>query len=510
MRLPAPRPLTILLLFSVCLLPLTAYREEALSASPGIRPAAAANLTARPAAGEVLTQGKQKPPPASETLPVFSALPPEEQRVVEKLRRFWRSESAEEQKRIVEEIEGASVYKPAKVRVWLHVAAEFPKLSPGLTERRVPIDRVQRDNDTVRPVAIRIPKGYSPDTPWPLLLAYHPTGGNGPGMIAMLEQRLGREIEHFVVAAPSNYRPTSIDSKRGISTEHRTVIQEMKKTVHVDSDRVYAVGFSGGGYLTWSVATFYAEEFAGAVPVGCTFDAAPEITGLWELLLPNVSNLPILHVWGARDGLQAFGFDLQTPQGAISELNLRVVALTKQMDLDIRNVRIPGGGHAFDPPLDSLLSLLEQRRVPYPSKVAHRFRHVHQAGASWLQGLRWDGDQWGLAPRNIETRPGEKPEQAIGRMIQELTGTLKGEIAGQEIRIEYTHLDQLALWIGDGMIDWDKPILVQANGQKVFESKVKRDLRLCLSEAKKTGDFDRLRWTKLVLNKAGEGRVASD
>jgi hypothetical protein len=437
--------------------------------------------------------------------PAIDSLPKEERPAVERVRRFFLAADEAERRRLAKEVAALPAYRPERVRDWLHAADLHRPLPPGVTEVEVPIDKVDLDEDRSRPVAVRVPDGYTPDRPWPLVMAYHPTGGSGPGMLMGVERCLGPDVERFVVAAPTGYRPANVDSKRCISTEHPSVLLHLKKTLHVDSDRVYVIGFSGGGYAAWSLATFFTDQYAGAMPVGCTFDAAPEIPGLWDLLLPNLTGLPVLHVWGDRDELQALGFDLRTPRGAINDLNPKLAEQAGRLGLDVTNHVIPGGVHSFDPPADKLRQLLERKRA-YPPRVVRRFRHLHQSPAVWLEGRVWDGDHWGLIPPKREPRPGESREQAIGRIVGELLGRLTGDIHGQTFAVDHDHLAEFTVWFGDGPHDWAKPVTVRSNGKVVFDGRVERDLFVCLSEARRTFDFERLRWAGLRVTKDGRVR----
>lgn len=430
----------------------------------------------------------------------YGACPPSDHtadaEIRSKIKRFFESEDQAERLELARQIAASDSYRPDKVSEWLHGAGLHGKLKPGVRTIAVTLEDGQR-----RAVAVRIPEGYSPEKRWPLILAFHPTGASGGDMIRLLAARLGRLIDGYVVAAPTDYLPLNVDSGRSWRPEQRLVLRELRRLVHLDSDRIYVTGFSQGCYASWSYATFYGDELAGALPVACTFDAAPEIPGLWELLLPNVSNVPLLHVWGSEDNLPVYGIDLTTVKGFAARLNLRVKELTERLGLNVRNYTVAGGGHAYEPPADLVGQLLKKRRVPYPSHVRHRFRYLVQGRDSWLEAVAWDGDRWAPGPIRITAAPAEARE--IGRMIVELTGLLEGEVSGQKIKIVQRHVRTLVLWLGEGMIDWGEPIEVTLNGEEVFAGKVSRDLYVCLTEAARTFDFDRLRWAGLQLTTGG-------
>lgn len=60
---------------------------------------------------------------------------------------------------------------------------------------------------------------------------------------------------------------------------------------------------------------------------------------------------------------------------------------------------------------------------------------------------------------------------------------LQGKIDGPDITMDSSHLGELAVWLGEGMIDWTKPIRVIANGKLVLEGPIERDARVALSQA---------------------------
>lgn len=425
--------------------------------------------------------------------------------IAARIKRFFETSDDAERREIARRIEAHKEYDPSKVSDWLHAAGLHRQFNSGLQTIEVALE-----NSEQRRLSVRIPTGYTPDKRWPLILAYHPTGGTGEDMLRLVSRTLGKHVDEYIIAAPTSYLPLNIDSQRSWRPEQRLVLRELRKSFHVDSNQIYVTGFSQGCYATWSYATFFGDELAGAAPVACTFDAAPEIPGLWELLLPNVTNVPVLNVWGSEDHLPVYGIDLRTVVGVASRLNERLTELTKKLNLDVVNYRINGGGHAYDPPTDLLTKLLQKRRSPYPPQVQHRFRSMVQGRAYWLEALSWDGNQWGVTPIALERTSSETREQAVGRKITELLGQLDGKVHGQEISVSHKHVDSLIVWLGGEMIDWSKPIRITGNGEEVFRGKVSRNLLLCLREAARTYDFDRLRWAGVRVSRTGTAKLLTD
>lgn len=355
-----------------------------------------------------------------------------------------------------------------------------------------------------RRVALKLPRGYTPGRAWPLIYALHFSGGNGPQFIARVEQMLGERAQDFVLAAPSDHRQTGLDAPPPFTADHPAILRAVRQAVRVDSDRQYVLGYSLGGYAAWAVACLHADELAGAAPLASAGGCLPAgEDGLWRALLPNLQGLPILHVWGERDTLVVRGLDGQ-PMGGIAELNRHLKKLSKGLLPRVDQVGLPGQGH-YDvkPPLDSLLRVLGGRRREMPRQVEHRFRHLHQGRAWWLEAHTWTGSRWGAELPRAEARPGETPGQALGRELEGLLGLLKGALSGQTITIETRHVGELTAWVGEGMVDWSRPVKVVRDGRPVFEGLLQPDLWVCLEEARRRQDFDRLRWAGLRLGADG-------
>ncbi|HYG64448.1 MAG TPA: hypothetical protein VEL74_17855, partial [Thermoanaerobaculia bacterium] len=63
--------------------------------------------------------------------------------------------------------------------------------------------------------------------------------------------------------------------------------------------------------------------------------------------------------------------------------------------------------------------------------------------------------------------------------------------------VDTRHVGDFTVWIGDGMVDWNQPVTLVVDGKKVWEGDLDPDLHLCLAQAARTRDFDRLRWAGL-------------
>lgn len=404
-------------------------------------------------------------------------------------------------------------YRPERLPGMLHGAGLFRPLRAGVQEVivRVGYDRARR-------VYVRVPKGYTPARPWPLVVAYHGSGGDGPPMIARVERLLGAEAGRYVIAAPSHYRQTSLDHPRPVSSEHLAVLHALAGMVHLDSDRVYVTGYSLGGYTAWHLGTLHADRFAGAMPMASTFGFLGGPEGIWTEFFANLRHLPVLSVWGGRDGLDVPGLNARGSAGTMSQVNRHLGALLREHGAPtVIHHEVPRAGHGgARPPKKLLLDLLGRSRASAPAEIEHWFRYVHQAHAYWVEGHAWQGELWEEPWPRAEPRPGEPKDDARWRAIRERLGLIRathataGPDGSQRIAVETRHLADLTVWIEEGMIDWDRPVTVTHNGREIFRGRLEPSLAVALAQAHRTRDLDRIRWAGVRVDaEKGTGRVVT-
>ena len=433
----------------------------------------------------------------------------DESSIVGSLREFLLTDDIDAQRTLVERIEADDAYDRARVCEWLHAAAEFPNANAG--EMRIDVELVDGSS---RNLLVRVPPDYDPHHPWPLIYILHGMGGDAQGILRFYEKLLGDRIDQFIVAAPDRYTDMIIYHPDWPPLgEHPTLRAALRRRFHIDNDRVYISGYSKGGHTTWMQAILHADEFAGALALASTF-VMPEHERIWASFLPNLGNTYFACVWGAGDVLDNAGE--RSADGGVAGLNQGIRKLAGELSLALHMIELAGRDH-FDvqPPAEIVDAWLTARRVHYPAKSEHAFRHESQGHAYWVEANEWTGSQWTDAPIELSLRSNENPNNredvraATARAYQQLLGGVSGEIDGQELRVSRKRIKELTIWLGDGMFDWEQPITLVVSGRKIYEQRVTPNLHVCLTQAKRTYDFDRLRWAGLRYRSGQQVRLVT-
>lgn len=409
------------------------------------------------------------------------------------LKQFFDSRDAAQQRQLAQQIEADPAYDRAHLSKWLHTSGLFEPRAAGTHDFSVELP-----DTSLRRIALRIPQGYDPGRAWPLIYCLHGTGGDAESILALVERLLGDLGNAFVLAAPDQYGEMVLHDRWPPQGEHGVLLREIRTRVNIDSDRVLATGYSKGGHACWTLAVLDAEQFAGIMPLAGSL-LLPGVDLLLPDFLPATAGTRVWAVWGAKDTADDAG--RTSPHSGIAGINRKIAQLAAQSKLPIVTHEYADRGHGdIAPPPDILAAWLSARRIPYPKAGRLRFRHVCQAQTAWLEGGKWNGPQWDDKPMVLEFREGEKDwdpnaqRAAEGRAYRSRLGELAGEVNGQAIRVRRKNLSQITVWLGDGMIDWSQPVTIDASGQVDFKGKLEPNLLVCLTQAARTRDFERLRW----------------
>lgn len=176
-----------------------------------------------------------------------------------------------------------------------------------------------------RKIDIKFPNGYKGDKPVPLLVYYHPIGGNSGNADGSSTVKAAL-ADGAIVAAPNggktpaggmmgsvqawNVGPCCTDEDDVTFSKH--FIAEIQEKACVDPKRIYASGFSMGGGMSNYAGCFMADIYAAAAP--SAFDLAKEIVDAGKC--KPARPFPILNFRGTSDNVVMYDGGLsQVVQG---------------------------------------------------------------------------------------------------------------------------------------------------------------------------------------------------
>ncbi len=136
--------------------------------------------------------------------------------------------------------------------------AEFPKWKKGEQEGTVSIDGKDE-----RFVAL-VPKGYTPKKTWPAVLLLHGNGGKAADFLATAKSLTGKSPPLLIALERCDNNQDAV----GYATKY---LDALAKQFHLDDERLFALGFSGGGFRLWDDVVCKADaakRFRGVVLVG--------------------------------------------------------------------------------------------------------------------------------------------------------------------------------------------------------------------------------------------------
>lgn len=144
-----------------------------------------------------------------------------------------------------------------------------------------------QNTDTKLPYRIYVPFNYSPDKKLPLVVNLHGAGLRGSdntkhmGFLNTMLMAEDQQLADAIIICPQcpeNQKWVDTDWTKGSysvdavpeSNELKAVmelVQQIMQEYPVDENRVYAIGFSMGGYGTWDLLMRHSDVFAAGIPM---------------------------------------------------------------------------------------------------------------------------------------------------------------------------------------------------------------------------------------------------
>jgi len=254
--------------------------------------------------------------------------------------------------------------------------------------------------------AVLPPKDYDPEVVYGLILTLHGAGVEASRLVDCHSQK-----DWAFVVAPTNRRKFGFDWQDWGRLDALEVLQQVKETFPIDTNRIHLTGHSMGGHGTWHIALAHPDLFATAAPLAgwtsfqlyipwflqksYTFAEPAQLAirdmSLREDFVPNfvenAINLPIFISQGGNDD-------------NVPPIHGRLFAsLLEELGYEYRYKEIPGKGHWYDlddpdttvcvddPELMEFLKAKE--RNPFPGQVVFKTSNLGQNHKSyWVEIIR--------------------------------------------------------------------------------------------------------------------------
>jgi polyhydroxybutyrate depolymerase len=180
-----------------------------------------------------------------------------------------------------------------------------------------------------RPVTLKVPAGYNHKEPHTLLVVLHGYGAAGDlqasylGVLSLLKEK-------FLIVAPDgtkdssgkqfwnatdaccNFENKPVDDVKYISG----LIADIKKEYNVDPKRVFLLGHSNGGFMSFRMACELSEQLTGSISIaGATFVKSESCSPKGKvniLQIHGTSDATILYKGGKLGGVLAYPSATQT------------------------------------------------------------------------------------------------------------------------------------------------------------------------------------------------------
>ena len=312
---------------------------------------------------------------------------------------------------------------------------------------------------------VRIPKGYTPQKPWPLLLAMHGYSGNGPSIGRFMERRLGGQLEKYIIVAPTMPGKDKWNGKPYQEQVHLVPLAWARRALNVDDDRIAISGISQGGHGAWHLVVMFPYLFSAAVPMA----GMPAFDGPLSMAtsyLENQQHVDVWAVWGAHD---------RSAPGKLGVVDFnRMVAarLKKLSNRRFKGTELSGVGHGSIPlPAEfaAWLDPAKHKRTVLPEQFTHMFHLAHHGRGYYLEapGTTFNAAELkkpfrirSPVPRKLTRDEFVKAVQARNRRTR-LWFRADLDRSKNALTVKARGIRRLRLYVMDGMFDLSRPVIIR-------------------------------------------------
>jgi len=251
-----------------------------------------------------------------------------------------------------------------------------------------------------------LPSSYDGENPLPLVIGLHGRPDSGAGFALITEIDKVAEAEGFALAFPDglvnqwNYLGDFVDNPQFHSPNDisylESLIADLALDVNIDRQRVYLMGFSNGGFMTYRTACEVAHPFAGFGVLGALMYPEFEITCAYARPVP----MGIFH--GTQDlSINWEGLSHASPDGTMKPFSTRSVLESVGYWSAHNQCAIDDGVKTeYEPQVDSATQIIRFDFASCAEGAPVRFLAMVNAGHVWPGGT-YLGHRFGNTPMDI-------------------------------------------------------------------------------------------------------------
>jgi len=320
------------------------------------------------------------------------------------------------------------------------------------------------------PYVLHLPPEYKHNRGYPVLFVLHHTGEKSAEFMEKWSE-LTTAHGYMLVAPDWDEGGTrrgythSVEEQQAVTE----VLRDLQRRFNVDTDRVFLAGFGQGGTMAFDVGLSHPDLFAGVVTMG----ASPQLFA--QRYAPNATHLPFYVIGGDMQYGDAYKtihrqFETWIGRGA--------PALW---------VQYKGRGFEwFDAELPTVFDWMSRKKRMNPSPDTAEFQSMRAA----------DNRFYWLGVDNIENRCLNDARNWSSRTEPAwMSASIK---EGNQIYVRSFGCKNITLWLGRGMIDFEKPVTVIVNQSgRIKDRKYTPNLSTLLEDFYERGDRSRLFLVKI-------------
>ncbi len=138
----------------------------------------------------------------------------------------------------------------------------------------------------------------------PLVLCFHGGGDSAMCMVALSDWHLVTAKYGFLLVSVENHLNST-------ATEVMSLLAHLRGKYSIDTERIYATGFSMGGCKSWDLFQEYPRVFAALAPMDATFEVGLNAYGESSEPINREYPVPVFYVGGEQTPLPELPFQAQ-------------------------------------------------------------------------------------------------------------------------------------------------------------------------------------------------------